>query len=223
MMLLKIAMILLLVFLGGVLIWLLFGLLIGPLVFKGIFGADFDDINEKRKREECVKMDFDKWYDIYCLNTKKWSLGCLPSCRIDTTRQKFGDIIITSNYWNHSYCIKNIYVDFGFIGNLKYSLWRHKYLKSKETREANEREVKNLKLILESAQEDIEILKKQSEEEMKKAAETSAKVKENLDKELRWYHNNIKGKDIVAPVKTKTGYDNDPPMITILDDDEVDF
>lgn len=223
MMLLKIAMILLLVFLGGVLVWLFFGLLIGPLVLKGIFDADLDDIDEKRKREECVKMDFDKWYDIYCLNTKKWSLGCLPSCRIDTTRQKFGDIIITSNYWNHSYCIKNIYVDFGFIGNLKYSLWRHKYLKSKETREANEREVKNLKLILESAQEDIEILKKQSEEEMKKAAETSAKVKENLDKELRWHHNNIKGKDIVAPVKMKTGYDNDPPMITILDDDEVDF
>lgn len=210
MILLKIAMILLLVFLGGVLVWLLFGLLIGPLVFKGIFDADLDDINEKRKREECVKMDFDKWYDIYCLNTKKWSLGCLPSCRIDTTRQKFGDIIITSNYWNHSYCIKNIYVDFGFIGNLKYSLWRHKYLKSKETREANEREVKNLKLILESAQEDIEILKKQSEEEIKKAAETSAKVKENLDKqELRWYHNTFTGEDILAPVKMQTEHEVD--------------
>ena len=211
---LKIFFIFLLVALGGVLIWLLFGLLIGPLILKGIFDADLDDINEKRKCEECVKMDFDKWYDIYCLNTKKWSLGCLPSCRIDTTRQKFGDIIITSNYWNHSYCIKNVYVDFGFIGNLKYSLWRHKYLKSKETREANEREVKNLKFILESAQEDIEILKKQSEEEMKKAAETSVKVKENLDKELHWYHNNIKGQDIVAPVKMKTGYDNDPPFIS---------
>nr|DAD55861.1 MAG TPA: hypothetical protein [Bacteriophage sp.] len=213
MILLKIAMILFLVFLGGVLVWLLFGLLIGPLVFKGIFDADLDDINEKRKREECVKMGFDKWYDIYCLNTKKWSLGCLPSCRIDTTRPKFGDIIITSNYWNHSYCIKDVYVDFGFIGNLKYSLWRHKYLKSKETREANEREVKNLKLILESAQEDIEILKKQSEEEMKKAAETSTKVKENLDKELHWHHNNIKGKDIAALIKMKTEYDNDPPMV----------
>lgn len=205
---LKIFIILLLVFLGGVLIWLLFGLLIGPLVFKGIFDADLDDINEKREREECVKMDFDKWYDIYCLNTKKWSLGCLPSCRIDTTRQKFGDIIITSNYWNHSYCIKNVYVDFGFIGNLKYSLWRHKYLKSKETREANEREVKNLKFILESAQEDIEILKKQSEEEMKKAAETSAKVKENLDKqELR---------------RMKTGYNNEPPY-SIFKYDDVEF
>lgn len=211
---LKIFLIFLLVALGGVLIWLLFGLLIGPLILKGIFDADLYDINEKRKREECVKMDFDKWYDIYCLNTKKWSLGCLPSCRIDTTRQKFGDIIITSNYWNHSYCIKNVYVDFGFIGNLKYSLWRHKYLKSKETREANEREVKNLKFILESAQEDIEILKKQSEEEMKKAAETSVKVKENLDKELHWYHNNIKEQDIVAPVKMKTGYDNDPPFLS---------
>lgn len=198
MILLKIAVILLLVVLTGILVWLLFGLLIGPLILKGIFDADLDDINEKRKCEECVKMDFDKWYDIYCLNTKKWNLGCLPSCRIDTTRPKFGDIIITSNYQNHSYCIKNVYVDFGFIGNLKYSLWRHKYLKSKETREANEKEVKNLKFILESAQEDIEILKKQSEEEMKKAAETSAKVKENLDKELHWHHNNIKEKDIVA-------------------------
>lgn len=202
---LKISMILLLVFLSGVLVWILFGLLIGPLILKGIFDADLDDINEKRKREECVKMDFDKWYDIYCLNTKKWSLGCLPSCRIDTTRLKFGDIIITSNYWNHSYCIKNVYVDFGFIGNLKYSLWRHKYLKSKETRETQEREIKNLKFILESAQADIEILKKQSEEEINKAAETCKKVKENLRKSSR------------------KCYANDPPMITILDDDEVDF
>lgn len=224
MILLKIAMILLLIVLTGILIWLLCGLLIGPLILKGIFGADLDDIDEKRKREEYVKMDFDKWYDIYCLNTKKWSLGCLPSCRIDTTRQKFGDIIITSNYWNHSYCIKNVYVDFGFIGNLKYSLWRRNYIKAKETREANEREVKNLKFILESAQDDIEVLKKKSEEEMKKAAETTKEVKKNLDKqELRWYHNVIKGQDTIAPVKMKTGYDNDPPMITILDDDEVAF
>lgn len=224
MILLKIAMILLLVVLAGILIWILWGLLLGPLVFKGVFGADLDDINEKRKREECAKMDFDKWYDIFCLNTKKWNLGCLPYCRVDTTRQKFGDIIITSNYWNHNYCIKDVYVDFGFIGNLKYSLWRRNYIKAKETREANEREVKNLKFILESAQEDIEVLKKKSEEEMKKAAETTKEVKENLDKQgVRWYHNAVKGQDSIAPVKMKTGYDNDPPMITVLDDNEVAF
>lgn len=180
---LKIVIFLVLIACGGVVVWLLWGILFVPLIFKGIFGADLDDINEKRKREECVKMDFDKWYDIFCLNTGKWSLGCLPSCRIDTTRQKYGDIIITSNYWNHNFCIKNVYVDFGFIGNLKYSLWRRNYIKSKENREANEKEAKNLKFILESAQEDIEILKKQSEEEINKAAETSKKVKENLDKQ----------------------------------------
>ena len=55
---LKIFAIFVLVALGGVLIWLLFGLLIGPLILKGIFDADLDDINEKRKNEECVKMDF---------------------------------------------------------------------------------------------------------------------------------------------------------------------
>lgn len=205
---LKIFMIFLLVALMGVLIWF-FGLLIGPLILKGIFKADLDDINDKRKGEECTKMDFDKWYDIYCLNNEKWNLGCLPYCRVDTTRQRFGEIIITSNYWNHNYCVKNIYVDFGFIGNLKYSRWRHKYLKSKKTREANEREVKNLKFILESAQEDIEILKKQSEEEIIKAAETTKKVKENLDKQKLQ--------------KMKTGYDNDPPMYSIFRYDDVDF
>lgn len=181
---LKIFLIFLLVALAGFFVSFLWYLLFGPLILKGIFKADLDDINEKRKCEECVKMDFDKWYDIYCLNTKKWSLGCLPSCRIDTTRQKFGDIIITSNYWNHNYGVKNIYVDFGFIGNLKYSRWRHKYLKNKKTQEAQEKEVKNLKFILESAQEDIEILKKQSEEEINKAAGISKKVKENLDKQV---------------------------------------
>lgn len=206
---LKIFMILLLVALAGFFVSFLWWLLLGPLVFKGIFKADLDDINEKRKNEECVKMDFDKWYDIFYLNTEKWSLGCLPSCRIDTTRQKFGDIIITSNYWNHTYCVKNIYVDFGFIGNLKYSRWRHKYLKNKKTQETQEKEVKNLKFILESAQEDIEILKKQSEEEINKAAETSKKVKENLDKQKFQ--------------KMKTGYDNDPPMYSIFRYDDVEF
>lgn len=62
--LLKIAMILLLVTLVGLFIWFLWFLLLGPLIFKGIFKADLDDINEKRKGEECTKMDFDKWYDI---------------------------------------------------------------------------------------------------------------------------------------------------------------
>lgn len=206
---LKIFMILLLVALMGVLIWLLCGLLLGPLILKGIFDADLDDINEKREHEECTKMDFDKWYDIFCLNTKKWDLGCLPHCRVDTTRQKFGDIIILSNYWNHNYCVKNIYVDFGFIGNLKYSRWRHKYLKNKKTQETQEREVKNLKFILESAQEDIEILKKQSKEEINKAAETTKKVKENLDKQKLQ--------------KMKIGYDNDPPMYSIFRYDDVEF
>lgn len=206
--LLKIAMILLLVTLVGLFIWFLWFLLLGPLILKVIFNADLDDINEKRK-EECTKMDFDKWYDIFCLNNEKWNLGCLPYCRVDTTRQRFGEIIITSNYWNHNYCVKNIYVDFGFIGNLKYSRWRHKYLKNKKTQETQEREVKNLKFILESAQEDIEILKKQSKEEISQAVETTKKVKENLDKQkLR---------------KTKTGYDNDPPMYSIFRYDDVEF
>lgn len=206
--LLKIAMILLLVTLVGLFIWFLWFLLLGPLILKVIFNADLDDINEKRK-EECTKMDFDKWYDIFCLNNEKWNLGCLPYCHVDTTRQRFGEIIITSNYWNHNYCVKNIYVDFGFIGNLKYSRWRHKYLKNKKTQETQEKEVKNLKFILESAQEDIEILKKQSKEEISQAVETTKKVKENLNKQkLR---------------KTKTGYDNDPPMYSIFRYDDVEF
>lgn len=50
--LLKIAMSLLLVALMGVLIWLLCGLLLGPLILKGIFDADLDDINEKREHEK---------------------------------------------------------------------------------------------------------------------------------------------------------------------------
>lgn len=208
MILLKIAMILLLVFLGGVLVWLLFGLLIGPLVFKGIFDADLDDIKEKRKYEECVKMDFDKWYDIFCLNTKKWGLSSLPHCRINKCNYKHGDVVF-DNYWSPDYFnAKDVFVDFGFIGNLKYSSWKRNYIKSKENREANEREVKNLKLILESAQKDIEALKKQSEEEINKAAETSKKVKENLDKqELR---------------RMKTGYNNEPPY-SIFRYDDVDF
>lgn len=193
---LKIFLIFLLVALAGFFVSFLWYLLLGPLILKGIFKADLDDINEKRKCEECVKMDFDKWYDIYCLNTKKWGLDCLPHCRIGKHNYLHGDVVVLSQHWDlDSFCTKDIYVDFGFIGNLKYSRWRHKYLKNKKTQEAQEKEVKNLKFILESAQEDIEILKKQSEEEINKAAETSKKVKENLDKQKLQ--------------KMKTGYDLD--------------
>ena len=80
---------------------------------------------------------------------------------------------------------------------------------NKKTQETQEKEVKNLKFILESAQEDIEILKKQSEEEINKAAETSKKVKENLDKQKFQ--------------KMKTGYDNDPSMYSIFRYDDVGF
>lgn len=187
---LKIFLIFLFVALAGFFVSFLWYLLLGPLILKGIFKADLDDINEKRKCEECVKMDFDKWYDIFCLNTKKWNLGCLPYCMIDKRNYRHGDMIVTSSWDLSCFNSKNIYIDFGFVGNLKYSRWRHKYLKDKKTQETQEREVKNLRLILESAQEDIEILKKQSEEEINKAAETTKKVKENLDKqELRWYRN----------------------------------
>ena len=207
---LKIFVIFLLVALAGFCFWLLWFLFLGPLILKGIFDADLDDINEKRKHEECTKMDFDKWYDIFCLNTKKWGLGCLPYCRTGKHNYMHGDVVVLSKYWDlDSFCTKDIYVDFGFIGNLKYSRWRHKYLKNKKTQEIQEREVKNLKFILESAQEDIEILKKQSEEEINKAAETSKKVKENLDKQKFQ--------------KMKTGYDNDPPMYSIFRYDDVGF
>lgn len=133
MLLLKIVIVLCLVTLMGVLIWFFGGFLLGPLILKVIFKADLDDINEKRKNEECVKMDFDKWYDIYCLNTKKWGLGCLPHCRIGKHNYLHGDVVVLSQHWDlDSFCTKDIYVDFGFIGNLKYSRWRHKYLKNKK-------------------------------------------------------------------------------------------
>ena len=48
---LKIFMIFLLVALAGFFVSFLWWLLLGPLVFKGIFKADLDDINEKRKNE----------------------------------------------------------------------------------------------------------------------------------------------------------------------------
>lgn len=206
---LKIFVIVLLVALMGFCVLPLWYLLLGPLVFKGIFNADLDDIKEKRKQEECTKMDFDKWYDIYCLNTKKWGLGCLPHCRTGKHNYMHGDVVVLSEHWDlDAFCTKDIYVDFGFIGNLKYSRWRHKYLKNKKTQETQEKEVKNLRLILESAQDDIEILKKQSAEEINKAAETSKKVKENLDKqELR---------------KMKTGYNNEPPY-SLFRYDDVEF
>lgn len=59
-------------------------------------------------------------------------MGCLPHCRTGKHNYMHGDVVVLSEHWDlNSFCTKDIYVDFGFIGNLKYSRWRHKYLKIK--------------------------------------------------------------------------------------------
>ena len=151
-----------------------------PVLFNGIFGADLEGIDTKREYEECVKMDFDKWYDIFCLNTEKWTLSCLPCCKVNIGNRKHGDIIVTDCYGLDCFNSKTIFVDFGLVGNLKYSRWRCNYLKNKKVQEAQEKEMRNLKLILEGAQKDIEILKKQAEEEINQAVKITNNIQKNM-------------------------------------------
>ena len=55
MLLLKIALVLLLIVMIGFAIWLLCGLVLAPLIFKGIFGIDMDDIAESLKMKSVLK------------------------------------------------------------------------------------------------------------------------------------------------------------------------
>ena len=138
-------------------------------------------------------LKFNEWKKYYILAPEQWRLTWFSPKR--TIRDKKG-------LWD------TVYINFGFIGNIRYVLFKHNMDNKYEKNKAAQNSQNNLRYILEAVQEDIEILKKQSKEEINKAAETTKKVKENLDKQkLR---------------KMKTGYNNDPPY-SIFRYDDVEF
>ena len=78
-----------------------------------------------------------------------------------------------------------VYINFGFIGNIKYVFYKYDMKNRRKKEEFNENSQNSLRYILEAVQEDIEKIQKEAEKEINKAKEETDKIRESyLNKEL---------------------------------------
>ena len=115
-------------------------------------------------------LKFNEWKKYYILAPDKWRLLWFAPRRFIT--DKFGN--------RDTVCI-----NFGFIGNIRYVLFKHNMDNKYEKNKSAQRSQDNLRYILEAVQGDIDKLQKQAEEEINKAKEETDKIRESyLNKEI---------------------------------------
>lgn len=115
-------------------------------------------------------LKFNEWEKYYVLAPDEWRLKWFAPCR--TIRTKTGS-------WD------NVYINFGFIGNIKYVFFKYDMKNRRKKEEFNENSQNSLRYILEAVQEDIEKIQKEAEKEINKAKEETDKIRESyLNKEL---------------------------------------
>lgn len=115
-------------------------------------------------------LKFNDWKKYYILAPYEWRLKWFAPCRIITTKTGIRD---------------NVYINFGFIGNIKYVFFKYDMKNRRKKEEFNENSQNSLRYILEAVQEDIEKIQKEAEKEINKAKEETDKIRESyLNKEI---------------------------------------
>ena len=109
-------------------------------------------------------LKFNEWKKYYALAPDEWELIWFAPKRTIKDRQGLWD---------------TVYINFGFIGNIRYVLFKHnmenKYKKNKATQSSQD----NLRYVLEAVQRDIDKIQKKAEEEINKAKEETDKIRES--------------------------------------------
>lgn len=72
-----------------------------------------------------------------------------------------------------------VYIDFGFIGNIRYVLFKHNMENRRRKNKAAQSSQDNLRYVLEAVQGDIDKIQKKAEEEIIKAKEETNKIRES--------------------------------------------
>ena len=121
-----------------------------------------------KKWRSWAYLKFNDWKKYYILAPNEWKLTWFAPKRV--IRDKNGS-------WDE------VYINFGFIGNIKYVFFKYDMKNRQKKEKFNKNSQDNLRYVLEVVQGDIDKIQKEAEEEINKAAETSKKVKENLDKQ----------------------------------------
>ena len=141
-------------------------------------------------------MSFDYWKDIYSLNPDSWEWGALDytgygmniiqairTKRLKPKYKSFQGYTVYSDWYRHDY----YYIYFSFLDYQKFKRFSKKINKQKElVWEENrinwitQKETNTLKTILNKAQNEIDELRKQSDDELDKGSNMVKDVCENL-------------------------------------------
>lgn len=114
-------------------------------------------------------LKFNEWKKYYILAPDKWKLAWFAPQRV--IRDKHGT-------WD------TIYINFGFIGNIRYVLFKHNMENKRRKDKAAQSSQDNLRYVLEAIQGDIDKVRKKAEEEINKAKEEADKIRESYLKEI---------------------------------------
>lgn len=115
----------------------------------------------KREYNDCARMKFCKWFDLYMLNKDAWDLSSYGPIRII-----YGD----------GYYSDRVYIKFSYWGYLRYLFWRNGLEKRKGKQKSNEQ----LARVLKAAQGDIELLKQKADKEMEAAERQVCEVNRRM-------------------------------------------
>ena len=114
-------------------------------------------------------LKFSEWKKYYVLTPEEWELRWFAPRR--TIRDKYGTL-------------DTVYINFGFIGNIRYVFFKHNIKDKRRKNEIAENSQDNLRYILEAIQGDIDKVRKKAEEEINKAKEETDKIRESYLKEI---------------------------------------
>lgn len=109
-------------------------------------------------------LKFNEWKKYYILAPDKWRLVWFAPRRFITDKHGTRD---------------TVHINFGFIGNIRYVLFKHNMENRRKKDKTAQSSQDNLRYVLEAVQGDIDKIQKKAEEEINKAKEETNKIRES--------------------------------------------
>ena len=144
---------------------------------EGYQNTIIDWIKEYRKDwHSWTHLKFNDWKKYYILAPDEWELTWFAPKRTIRDNKGHRD---------------TIYINFGFIGNIRYVLFKHNMENRRRKNKATQSSQDNLRYILETVQGDINKIQKKAEEEINKAKEETNKIRKSYLNEESYLNKEI--------------------------------
>ena len=121
-------------------------------------------------------LKFNEWKKYYILAPDEWRLAWFAPKRVIRDKHRTWD---------------TIYINFGFIGHIRYVLFKHNMENRRRKNKAAQSSQDNLRYVLEAVQGDINKIRKKAEEEINKAKEKTDKIRKSYLNEQSYLNKEI--------------------------------